>query len=403
MAVFLLVAPAANGQYKGTGAVTQGSGQVLTSSMLDCPGGRKSATGTITDKSGGTWVLPAMVEFGNVAFPFAPDLYNSCNGNTYSNTAAALNALSAKDVVIVDADGEVITAFVFADNYFEMSVNGVPVGKDKVPFTQFNSSVIRFRVKRPFSIAVLCVDWEEALGLGTELNGGLAYHPGDGGLVAVFRDSMGNTIAKTGKDWKAQNYYTAPVKDLNCPEEKGNLRLSGLCSTTSAADGSAWYGLHWSRPVNWTAATFSDTAWPQAFEYTNGQIGVDNKPAYTNFTDVFDRTGDDAVFIWSNNVILDNEVLFRYVVGPALSAGNAEFSGPEIINPVVGRLILNFPSSGNYALSVLDETGRIVTTFRCRGAGCNEDVSGLRPGTYILAVSRDDAQVHMQKIILLEP
>ncbi len=49
--------------------------------------------------------------------------------------------------------------------------------------------------------------------------------------------------------------------------------------------------------------------WPNATEFTNAVIGVDNKPAYTNFTDIFDNSANDAKFIWSTNVILDNEVI----------------------------------------------------------------------------------------------
>jgi hypothetical protein len=53
----------------------------------------------------------------------------------------------------IDHDGEVILGFIFADNYFELCVNGQLVGVDSVPFTPFNSSVVRFRVKRPITYA----------------------------------------------------------------------------------------------------------------------------------------------------------------------------------------------------------------------------------------------------------
>ena len=78
--------------------------------------------------------------------------------------------LDEKNIIEVDTDGELITAFVFADNYFEMYINGTPVGKDTVPFTQFNSNIIQFKAKRPFTIAMKLVDWEENSGLGPESN-----------------------------------------------------------------------------------------------------------------------------------------------------------------------------------------------------------------------------------------
>ena len=32
---------------------------------------------------------------------------------------------------------------------------------------------------------------------------------------------------------------------------------------------------------------------------------------YTNFTDIFDNSANDASFIWSTNLLLDNTVLLR--------------------------------------------------------------------------------------------
>ena len=51
-----------------------------------------------------------------------------------------------------------------ADNYFELYINGRLIGVDATPFTPFNSHVVRFRVKRPYTIAVLAQDWEDKLG-----------------------------------------------------------------------------------------------------------------------------------------------------------------------------------------------------------------------------------------------
>jgi hypothetical protein len=147
-------------QYKGTGSVTQGPASATVTNLYSCSGGRVSGIGTIKATDNTNWTVPALVNFTNTAFPFSSDLNNACNGNNYANVAAALAALNGTDIVTVDADGEVITAYIFADNYFEMYINGTAVGKDKVPFTQFNSSIVRFKVKRPFTIAMLLVDWE---------------------------------------------------------------------------------------------------------------------------------------------------------------------------------------------------------------------------------------------------
>ncbi len=301
-------------QYSGTGSVSQGLATTTQTNLYSCQGGRTTNVGVIVATNGSSWTVPASTNFTNTAFPFSSNLYNSCDGNMYANAAAAIAALNGSDIVTVDADGEVITAYIFADNYFEMYINGVEVGKDKVPYTQFNSSIVRFKVKRPFTIAMHLVDWEENLGLGSELNGGSAYHCGDGGMVALFKDASNNIIAKTDNSWKAQTFYTSPIADLTCPTENGTLRLSSNCSTADVSNGSNFYALHWEKPANCFDYNFDDSSWPNASVYTNATVGVNNKPAYTNFTDIFDNVTNDADFIWSTNLILDNEVVVRYTV-----------------------------------------------------------------------------------------
>ncbi len=208
---------------------------------------------------GSVWTVPAVVNFTNTNFPFASDLYNPCTKVEFKSADEALKALDGTDIVTIDADGEIITAFVFADNYFEMYINGIPVGKDNVPFTEFNSNIVRFKVKKPFTIAMKLVDWEENSGLGSESNRGKAFHPGDGGMVAVFKDAKNEIIATTNSNWKAQTFYTAPLKDLSCASEKGTLRLSENCNTDDSDDGTSYYALHWKIPSDWQTKGFDDS------------------------------------------------------------------------------------------------------------------------------------------------
>lgn len=300
--------------YLGTASVTQGPAKVITANIYECDRGRKAPIGTITATDGSIWTVPAVVNFSDNSFPFASDLYNPCTKVEYTTAKNALAALKGNDIIEIDKDGEVVTAYIFADNYFEMYINGIPVGKDNVPFTEFNSNIIRFKAKKPFTIAMKLVDWEENSGLGSENNQGKAYHPGDGGMVAVFKDAQNKTLAITNENWKAQTFYTAPLKDLSCASESGSLRLSDNCNTTDSDDGTSYYALHWKVPANWQTKEFDDSSWPKATTFTNAQISVDNKPSYTNFTDIFDESANDAKFIWSRNVILDNEVIVRFTV-----------------------------------------------------------------------------------------
>ncbi|MCB4797301.1 hypothetical protein [Neotamlana laminarinivorans] len=298
--------------YSGTASVSQGLATTTVTNLYP-DGTRVASLGTITSYDDIIWTVPAEGNYENDAFPFAPDLYNP-NGTQNSSSEDALINFDDNDIVEIDADGDLITAYVFADNYFELYINGTAVGKDAIPFTEFNSHIIKFKVNLPFTIAMLLVDWEENLGVGSELNQGYTYYPGDGGVVAVFKDTDENIIATTGSEWKAQTFYTAPIKDLSCPSEENNLRLTDNCDTTGSTDGTSYYALHWEIPSDWTNANFDDSEWPSASTYTNTEIGVNNKPSYTNFTDIFDDNNNDAEFIWSTNVILDNEVIVRYTV-----------------------------------------------------------------------------------------
>jgi len=299
--------------YKGSGSVTYGIAETTTENLFP-QGGRVAELGTIKSiNDDTTWTVPAEVNFTNDKMPFAADLYNDY-GQRYNDAKAASAALTTEDTIEIDADGEVITAYLFADNYFEMYINGVAVGKDPVPFTQFNSNIIKFKVKRPFDIAILAVDWEENLGTGTEANRGISAHAGDAGLVAVFKDANDKTISITDNSWKAQNYYTAPISDLSCLSESGTTRLSTECTTEGSNDASTLYGVHWAIPTDWEKQGYDDSQWPFATAFSNETVGVDNKKSYTNFTDIFDNETQDAQFIWSNNLILDNQVLLRKTI-----------------------------------------------------------------------------------------
>lgn len=390
-------------QYMGTASVTQGLATTTISNLYNCTGGRIAALGTITATDASTWTVPAETQYSNTGFPFASDLNNVCNGHNYATANAALAALNGSDIVTIDPSGELITAYVFADNYFEMYINGIPVGKDNVPFTQFNSSIVRFKVHRPFTIAMLLIDWEERLGVGCETNGGFSYHCGDGGMVAVFKDAANNIIATTGPDWKAQTFYTAPIMDLSCPTENGTLRLSGNCSTANSNFGSSYYGLHWSKPANWQNAAFVDTSWPSATTYSNATIGVDNKPAYTNFTGIFDDPSNDAQFIWSTNVVLDNEVIVRKTVPAALSVddrGDLENQIQVFPNPARDYLTLSI------APALQDQIQKIAIynllgeeVFAAEKSINTIPLNNTTAGIYILTVSTSKAKI-TRKIII---
>ncbi|WP_025743129.1 hypothetical protein [Aquimarina pacifica] len=291
--------------YKGTGSITQGLAETKIESLLSSnqKGSRIAAVGEIKSTDGNIWTVPGITNFNTA--PKAFDLYNENSSTTPSNLSEV--DLDAVPVSEIDTDGEIITGYIFADNYFELYINGKLIAIDPVPFTRFNSNVVKFKVKTPYTIALKLIDWEENLGLGSENNRGKNFHPGDGGFIASFSDG---TV--TNNKWKAQTFYTAPISDLSCLSEVGEKRLSANCSTDGVDDGTNFYGVHWKIPENSFKADFDDSQWPNATTYTEEVIGVKNKKAYMNFIEKFSGAG--AEFIWSTNVVLDNEVIVRFKV-----------------------------------------------------------------------------------------
>ncbi|WP_133010293.1 hypothetical protein [Marinomonas flavescens] len=291
--------------YNGSASITQGIAKTVESNIFKCENGRSrvASIGEIADSEGKVWIVPAENNFA--IGPKAVDLYEECSNITPKNIADVDE--TSVPVVVVDPDGEEITGYIFADNYFELYINGNLIAVDAVPFTPFNSNIVKFKVKKPYTIAVKVIDWEENLGLGTEDNRGKVYHPGDGGFIASFSDG---TV--TSSEWQAQTFYTAPIYDLTCLNEIEGNRLSEACTTEGTDHGQNAYAAHWEVPNNWMEQGFDSTHWPQATLYSEDDIGVNNKKAYMNFIEKFSGAG--AKFIWSTNVVLDNEVLLKYEV-----------------------------------------------------------------------------------------
>jgi hypothetical protein len=290
--------------------VTQGLAKTVTDNLFACAANihsfRKSPVGEIAAEDGTVLIVPAPTAYASGRK--LADLYNDCSGVTperFSNVQP-----DKVPIVEIDPDGEVITGFIVADNYFELYVNGKLVGVDPVPYTPFNSAVVRFKAKRPITYALMLVDWEERLGLGMETNQGNDWHAGDGGLVARFSDG---TV--TDASWKAQSFYIAPLAQPSDVVENGNIHDTGKLGRVYPGAKvpdcrERCVAVHYPVPDNWAAADFDDNRWPAAFEFTDAEVGVDHIPAYTRYPEAF----APACWIWSQNLVLDNLVLVRKTV-----------------------------------------------------------------------------------------
>ena len=150
--------------------VTQGRAKTIVENLYRCPvavGNRRiSAVGQITATDGTVLTVPAETALQKKRGPLAADLYNECT-QVRPKSEADVSAANVP-VVEVDADGEVITGYIVADNYFELYVNGKLVAVDNTPYTPFNSAIVKFKAKRPITYVLKLVDWDENLGLGSE-------------------------------------------------------------------------------------------------------------------------------------------------------------------------------------------------------------------------------------------
>jgi hypothetical protein len=100
-------------------------------------------------------------------------------------------------------------------------------------------------------------------------------------LIALLSSSDGTV---TSGDWKAKKVSWGPID-----RDTKNPRIESIAV-----------------PDQWFAVDFDDSAWGQAKEYTENEVGP--KQPY------FDSDFKGATFIWSDDIALDNVVLFRYMV-----------------------------------------------------------------------------------------
>ena len=160
---------------------------------------------------------------------------------------------------------------VYADNWFMLYVNGRLVAVDSIQFTPHNVVSVDFLPEYPMTIAVLAkdnADPKTGMEYGTSI--------GDGGFCLKFADG---TV--TNATWKAKNFFHGPVKG-----DTANPKV-----------------IQEPLPANWWAIDFDDSTWKNAKEYTVEE--VDPKQPY------FENDFEGAKFIWTDDIALDNTVIFR--------------------------------------------------------------------------------------------
>lgn len=190
----------------------------------------------------------------------------------------AVVALAAICGMPAHAQSREITAWLYADNYVELYVNGRLIVKDPIVFTPHNVVVTKFRAAYPMTIAVLLKDFAHP-------RTGLEYNHtriGDGGFVARFSNGV-----VTDGTWRCFLASRGPV-DRTCLDSNP----AQTCRVETKAI-----------PRGWAQPGFDDRRWPRAT--------VHSKRAVRPLRVYYDYQWAGAQFIWTRDLELDNTILCR--------------------------------------------------------------------------------------------
>ena len=125
--------------------VTQGPATRIIETLYKCPvtvaNHRLSSVGKITATDGTIITMPAETALQKGLGPSSANLYSECAEITPKNASE----VSTKDVplVVVDPDGEIITGYIVADNYYEMWVNGKLVYNNQKAVPNFSGRFVK--------------------------------------------------------------------------------------------------------------------------------------------------------------------------------------------------------------------------------------------------------------------
>lgn len=234
----------------------------------------------------------------------APRNSPRCVSDPLSNLAAGI-ALAAAIALPASAGdparprkpalADTIRVHVYADNWFSLYVNGELVAVDSIAFIPHNVISVDVLPRYPMTIAVMARD-------NADPKTGMEYansNVGDGGFILKFADG---TV--TDGSWKARCFTHGPVGgDTKAPR----VETKPI-------------------PENWFAPDFDDSEWALAKEYAEAAVGP-KQPFY-------DADFAGATFIWTDDLRLDNTVIFRKVVeSPPDGKARPDFSGLNDVVP----------------------------------------------------------------------
>ncbi|WP_299740002.1 PEBP family protein [uncultured Roseobacter sp.] len=210
------------------------------------------------------------------------------------SVVSALILLTASGTAL---SAETFSADVWADNWFEMRINGTQVAEDSVPITterSFNAESFTFEAERPFVIGLVAKDFKEN-DTGLEYIGSRRQQMGDGGVILQITDAAGQMVAVSNTDWQCMVTHKAPL-EKSCEREADPVAGQGACAFEAME-----------APEGWDQPGFDTSDWPQASAYS--EQAVDPKDGYDRI-----RWVNDAELIWGPDLEQSNTVLCRLTV-----------------------------------------------------------------------------------------
>lgn len=192
---------------------------------------------------------------------------------------------------------ETYSADVWADNWFELRIDGVQVAEDSVPITterSFNAESFTFEAQPPFVLGLVAKDFKEN-DTGLEYIGSRRQQMGDGGVILQIRDALGQTAVVSDAAWQCLVIHTAPL-DKSCEQARDPVAGQGACTFDTMDE-----------PTGWDTADFDASLWPAATVHTSR--AVDPKDGYNRIS-----WDDAAEFIWGPDLEQANTVLCRLKV-----------------------------------------------------------------------------------------
>ncbi len=209
-------------------------------------------------------------------------------------TAALLSLLSLSGTALC---AETFSADVWADNWFEMRINGTLVAKDSVPITterSFNAESFAFEADRPFVIGLFAKDFKED-DTGLEYIGTGRQQMGDGGVIVQIKNEAGEPVAVSNADWRCLVTHAAPL-DKSCERSANPVAGQGACAFEATE-----------QPDGWDLTGFDASDWPRASVYSKREVSP--KGGYDRIDWV-----EQAELIWGPDLEQSNTILCRLTV-----------------------------------------------------------------------------------------